>query len=211
MVSAEQHLRHGAALPDLGARVLRIFEQAVPVALTGVALLVREDARHHAADAVRHGHGRDLAAREHEVAEGYLLVYALLDEALVHALVVAAYEDKVVVIPAQALGLLLVEGPALRRHVYDPAAARPRLRHDVVQAALEGLGHHDEAPAAAVGVVVHLHLLVLRVVAYLDAVYLDGALLRRAAYDALAQDGAHDVREQGHDIYPVRLHATSPL
>ena len=147
MVAGQELRRDGAALPDLWAGVLRVFEQPVPVALVRIALLVGEDARHHAADAVRDGHRGYLPAREDEVAEGYLLIDALLDKALVYALVVAADEHKVVVVAPEALGLGLVEGPALRGHIYDARAPLPGVAEDVAEAALERLRHHDEGPS----------------------------------------------------------------
>ena len=87
----------------------------------------------------------------------------------------------------------------------------PASREDVAEAALERLRHHDEAPAAAVGVVVDLHLLIFREIAYLHAVYLHRALLLRAADYALAQDARHAVREEGHDVYAVGLFHLHPL
>ena len=84
------------------------------MALAGIARLVGEDARHEAADRVRHRHGGELAAGQHKVAEGELLVHACLDEALVNALVVTADEHKVVIVPREGARLGLVEGGTLR-------------------------------------------------------------------------------------------------
>ncbi len=68
------------------------------MALAGVALLVREHAGDEAAHRIRHRHGGDLPAGEHEVAERDLLVHAGLDEALVHALVVPTDQNEMVVV-----------------------------------------------------------------------------------------------------------------
>lgn len=46
-------------------------------------------------------HGGYLAAGEDKVACGYLLVHALVQEALIHALVVAADQDKMVILCLQ--------------------------------------------------------------------------------------------------------------
>ena len=196
VVAVEEDLRHFPALPQLRAGVLRVFEQAVPMALADVALLVRKHARNEAAHPVGHGHGSDLPAGQHEVAQRDLLVDARLDEALVHALVVAADQHQMVVIPLQASGGVLGKALSLRGEVDHPAVSALCRGHDVVQAAFERLRHHHAAPAAAVGIVVDLALLVLGEVPDLDAVDLDRALFGRAADDALMQHGVHRVGKE---------------
>ena len=166
------------------------------MALAGVARLVREDARHHAADAVRHRHGGDLTAREHEVAEADLLVHARLDEALVHALIVPADQNELVIVLFQPARLALVEGLALRRHVDHAAAQTLRIGAGGVEAAFQGLGVHHLTPAAAVGIVVHLLLAVFGVVADLVTANVQNPLCGRAAEDALAQHGAHGIGKE---------------
>ena len=89
-----------------------ILQQAVPVALLLVAGGLRQNAGHHAAYRVRHRHGRDLPAGEDKVPQADLLVHALVDKPLVNALIVAADQGQVVVIPQELPGLLLVEGGA---------------------------------------------------------------------------------------------------
>ena len=84
------------------------------MALAGVALLIGKHSRHKAAHRIGHGHRRDLAAGEDEVAKGYLLIDALLDEALVHTLIMPADEYKMIVIALEALCRLLRVGLALR-------------------------------------------------------------------------------------------------
>ena len=46
MVAVYQHLRHRAPFPHLRPCVLRVFEQPVPMALAGVALLIGKHPRH---------------------------------------------------------------------------------------------------------------------------------------------------------------------
>ena len=171
------------------------------MALAGVALLIGKHSRHKAAHRIGHGHRRDLAAGEDKVAKRYLLIDALLDEALIHALIMPADEYKMIVIALEALCRLLRVGLALRGHVYHAAAHPLRLCLYRVKAALERLRHHHAAEAAAVGVVVHLILLVLGIVAYLHAVYFNYAFLRRAAYDALMKHRIDRRGEKRHYIY----------
>ena len=54
----------------------------------------------------------DLSARQHVVSDGDLLIHDLLHDAAVYALVVAAEENEVVVVPCQLLGDLLVQHPS---------------------------------------------------------------------------------------------------
>ena len=198
VVPGEQDLRHCPVVPHGGAGVLGVLQQAVPVGLLLEALLVRQDAGHHAAHGVAHCHGGDLPAGEDEVAHGDLLVHALVQKPLVHALVVAAHQDQVVVALFQLPGHRLGEGPAAGGHENGPAGTVGG--DHVVPAAVQGVRLHDGAPAAAVGVVVHLHLLVGGI--RTDLVGLDGdvAPLLGPAQDADVQHGVHGVGEEGQDI-----------
>ena len=203
MVSAQQHLRHGKAFPYLRAGVLGVFQKAVPMALPDIAHGVRQHSRHQPADRVRNRHGRQLPAGEDKVPEGNLLVHAGVQEALIHALVMAADQHQVVVIPLQAAGRFLVEGGALGREIDHPPAAFPSLiglRGYRIQAALQGLGHHDAAEAAAVGVVVHLVLPVLGVIANLNAGDVQNSFAAGPSQDALVEHLAHVARKEGQNI-----------
>ena len=120
MVAAQEHLRHFPALPDLGARILRIFEHSVPVAFAGEA--IGKNARHEAAHGVGNRHRGKLAAGEHEIAQRYLLIDALLDKALVYALIMAAHEHEMVIVVFKSPCRRLIVGLALRRHVDNAAA-----------------------------------------------------------------------------------------
>ena len=200
MVAGEEDVGDLAAVPLLGPGVLGVLQKAVPMGLLHEALLVRQDAGDHAADGVADGHGRDLAAGEDEVAHRNFLVHALVDEALVDALIVAADQDDVVPLLLQFPGNGLVEGPAAGRHENGVGVGIAGDLPDMVPAAVEGVRLHDGAPAAAVGVIVHLHLLIGGIVP--DLVGLDGeeAPLLGPAQDADVQHGVHRLREEGHDI-----------
>ena len=172
------------------------------MALAGVALRIREHARHHAADAVRDDHGAELAAREHKVADGELLVHARLDEALIHALVVAADEHELVIVGFELARLRLRERRPLRGEV-DHAAAlggHGAVRERGVETAFERLRHHDLTPAAAVGIVIDLLLAVFGIVADLVAADVEQAARLRPAEDALTEHGAHRVGKEGENV-----------
>ena len=103
----------------------------------------------------------------------------------------------------ELLGHLLVEVPAAGGQI-DGVDPLPRLITDMLPAAVQGIGLHHRAAAAAVGIVVHLHLLVGGIVT--DLVGLNGHQTLRPgpADDGLAHHGLHRVREQGHDVNPHR-------
>ena len=86
-----------------------------------------------------------------------------------------------------------------------------RLAADVGPAVIEGLHLHQHALAAPVGVVVHLHLLVFRVVPDLVGFDADDVVPLGPAQDALAHDGADGIREQGQDIDMHGDHGSHPL
>ena len=210
MIAAAQHLGHGAPLPRLGTGILRVLEPARPMALAGVALGVRQHARHHAADTVRDDHRAELAAREHKVADGQLLVHARLDEALIHALIMAADEHELVIVGLELARLRLRERLPLRGEVDHAAARRGHggIRKRRVETALERLRHHDLTPAAAIRIVVDLLLAVFGIVADLMAADVEQTARLRPAEDALTEHGAHRV---GKERENVDAHALTSL
>ena len=98
VVAAQQHLRHGAAFPHLGAGVLGILQQAVPVAFFLVPLLLSQHAGLQAQHTVRHHKAGQLAAGEDVVTDGDLFIRKSIDHTLVDALIVAAYQCQVIVL-----------------------------------------------------------------------------------------------------------------
>ena len=107
----------------------------------------------------------------------------------------------------KALAHLLGKRRAARRHEHHmrPGAAlgRHRLQNGGA-AVVNGLRLHHHAGAAAIGVIVHLALLVQRVLAYLVGVKLDAAVFLRAANDALRHERLAYLREQGGNVNPHR-------
>ena len=146
-------------MPHLGPGVLGVFQKAVPVALVLKTLRVGQHPRHQAAHRVRHRHSGDLPPGEDEVANRDFLIHALVDKPLVHALIVAAYEDQAPLLPGQPPGVRLGEGFATGR---EKNGAGPGVRQgaDVLPTPVQRVGLEHRPPASAVGVVVHLLLLI---------------------------------------------------
>ena len=200
-MAGEQHVRHPPPVPLVGAGILRVFEQPVPVRLLREALLVRKDARHHAAHGVRERHRGDLPAGDDEIAHADLLVHAFVDKALVDALVVAADENEVV------KALLQFPRDGLRERApaggkIDGVPPRTGLLAHARPAAVKGIGLHHRAASAAVGIVVHLHLFVGGEVP--DLVRFDGDVpaLLRAAEDARVHHRVHRVGKESENVNP---------
>ena len=85
MVAAQQHLGHSTALPHLGAGVLGVLQQAVPVAFLLVALLLGQYAGLQAQHAVCHNKAGKLATGQDIITDGDFLVRKSFDDALVNA------------------------------------------------------------------------------------------------------------------------------
>ncbi len=173
------------------------------MALVLVALGVGQNAGHHAAHRVGHRHGGDLTPREHKVAQGQLLVHIGVDEPLVNPLIMAAYQDQMVIVLGQPHRLRLGEGPATGGQVDGVGSFIPRDLTDVLPALIEWVGLHHRAPPAAIGVVVHLLLLIEGVVPDLVGLDLNIAPLLGPAQDRLAEHVPHRQVEEGHDIHAV--------
>ena len=71
---------------------------------------------------------------------------------------------------------------------------------DGIENRLADAGHEDAAPAPAVGIVVHLHLLVFGEIPDLHAVDVEDAFFAGPPEDALVQHGVHRVGKKGHDV-----------
>ena len=199
VVAAEEDGRNLAAMPLLGAGILGILQQSVPVALVGIAALLGQHPLLHTEQAVRHGHGRNLAAGEDEVAHAQLLVHALVNEALVHPLIVSADQEDIFMRGLQLLGYLLGKGPATGGHI-DRVGSLPYLPADMLPAAVQGVCLHHRTPTAAVGVIVHLHLLIGGILPNLVGVEPDKASVPGPADDRLAHHGLDGIGEQGHNV-----------
>ena len=200
--AVQQHLRH-LHPPELRrAGVLGVLQQAHGEALVLAGLLAAQ----HAGDQPRHRvhrHQRaQLAAGEHVVADGQLLVDAQIQRPLVHALVVAAEEEQGIALRV-LLDNFLVQRPAPGRHV-DAAHAYFLMGLDGVY---HRLGQHHHARTAAEGVVVGVLVLVLGVVADVDQLHVQMARTDRPAQNAALQHRTEHLREQGQNL---NLHRRTP-
>ena len=196
MVPGEQHLRHFSAAPVFRTGVLRMLEQAVPVAFRRERFLVRQNARHHAAYCVRNCHRGDLSAGQHKVTDGNLLVHALVDKPLVNALIMAADQNKVLLCE-QLTRFLLVKRLSLCReeHRVHMLAGTQRL-----MAQIQRLSQHDLSASAAIGRVIRLVVLVERIIADVGCLDLDNTLVLCASDDAFAHNRVDHLRKQRHNV-----------
>ena len=78
----------------------------------------------------------------------------------------------------------------------------PRLLTDMVPAAVQRVRLHDGSPASAVGIIIHLHLLIGGILP--DLVSGDGHQSSglRPPDNGLPHHSINGVREQGHDVNP---------
>src|SRR2546427_12934830 len=116
VVPREQLLGHSRALVRRGPRVLRAVEKAARERLLERRLCIAQRPRQLAHHRVDQRHRRELAAREHEVAERQLLVDAPRQEALIDAFVAAAKQRQRALL-RQLHHLAVIEPAALRRQV----------------------------------------------------------------------------------------------
>ena len=116
MMAGQQHLGHRLTAPFGGVGILRIFQQAIPVAFFLKSRFVGQDAGHHTAHRIGNRHGRDLAAGEDKIPDGNLLIDAGIDKPLVDAFIVSADQDEM--FPGQQFaGLGLGERCSLRESI----------------------------------------------------------------------------------------------
>ena len=116
MISRKQNLRHLPAVPFLGPRILRIFQQAVAEGVRVRGHFVSENTRDQPRDGVDQHHGRQFSAGEDIVADRNLIGHNFLQYALVNALVVTAQKDQIL-LQSELLRDFLRKGSALRREI----------------------------------------------------------------------------------------------
>ena len=198
MVAGGEDLGDGTTVPHSGTGILGILQQTVEMALVLKTLGICQDTGNHAADGVSHCHGSDLAAGEDEVTQGDLLIHALVDKTLVDALVMTADNDDIFHL-AQADSIFLLEGMTAGGHI-DGMHRAGSLIADGLPAAVQRIRGHHSAPAAAVGIIVGLVLLVGSVVPDLMGLNADDSPVLGPAQNALGEHIAQGLREQGHNI-----------
>ena len=117
--------------------------------------------------------GGEIPAREHIVAYGYFLVNYLVDKALVHALVMAAEDNEVIVVFRKLHGFFLRKHLSLGRHIDNvPFFAGVYLGCSYrCIAIVYRYGAHKHTHTAAVGSIIHAAVLILGIIAYIVCVY----------------------------------------
>src|SRR5947209_622729 len=93
VIAGQQYVRDRLVLPELGPRVLGVFQQPLREAFLRARSLFAHDARQEPDAGVDQRHRGDFAPREHEIAERDLLQAPAFDQALVHTLEPAAHDD----------------------------------------------------------------------------------------------------------------------
>ena len=162
VVAGQQHGRHGASLPHLGAGVLRVFQKPVPVAFVLIAFFLRQHAGLQTQHTVRHHKACQLAAGQHIIPDGDFLIPEGVDHTLVDALVMPANQRySVILCQFTRLGFVIGRtGGGQKHNVRLSPALLPALRLHGAQAVGDGLGIQHHTASAAVGVVVGLLLLI---------------------------------------------------
>ena len=209
VVAGQQHRRHSAALPDLRAGKLGIFQQPVPVALILIAFFLSQHAGLQAQHAVGHNKAGQLTTGQHIITDRDFLIAEGVNDALVNALIMAADEGNGV-IGGQFPGLFLIVGAARSRQEHHMGLLPPlpgALGLHSPQAVGDRLCVQHHAAAAAVGVVIGLLLLVFCIVADLMAVRLEQVLRACAAQNAGREEA---VAQLGKKRYDINAHRLSP-
>lgn len=144
----------------------------------------------------------EIAAGQHKIPQGKLLIHALVYKALIDALIVPAYEDDILLL-TQANGVSLRKGMAAGRKINS--MNRPcRLIADGFPAAIQRICLHDGPPAAPIGIVIHLILLIGGIIPDLMRLNMDEAPLLGTSQNALGEYISQRIREQGQNINPHR-------
>src|SRR5262245_45882370 len=196
VVSALEHVGNAPSAPYRRTGVVGVVERAALERLALRGLLVAEHARDQAHDGLGDAQRRELAAREHEVAERDLVPRERVAQALVEALVAAAQEEQAL-LTGEDPGRGLAEGRAVRGQqdllVGAVLALAPL---DAVRDRF-GLQHH--ARAAAVGPVVYRAVAVAGEIPEIDRPDPDAPLPLGLTQDARSQVRLERLGEEGEE------------
>ena len=199
-MAGEQHIRHAHPLIDRRTGILRVFQQCIGEALLLRGLVAAQHAGDMARQAVDHHHRGQLAAGEHIIPDGNLLVDQRVNGPLIHALIMPAEKDEVFLL-RQLFGALLGQhGPSGR----EQDAPGRKILHRRAHAVENRLRGHDHARAAAVRIVVTAVMLVERIIPDVDRFYGQNAVVNGAAGDAGAEHRHKHLRKQRQDLNPHR-------
>src|SRR3990170_534320 len=195
VIARAQHFRNGAAPEHLWARVLRMLEQAPRERIPRGRPLVAQGAGQKPRHRFAYDQRRRLAARQHVVADGQLLVHEMLAHPFVHALVAPAHQHEVRPL-GELAGHLLSETAPSRVEQDDPRSRRP----ERLDARRERLGLQDH-PAATPErrVVGHAVLPRSGVAQVMDADVHDPARAR-APHDGVAERRLHHPGKERDDV-----------
>ena len=197
MIAAEQHVGHSQAAVFARTGVLRVFQQAGGKALVLAGFVAAQHAGNEPRHRVDDDQRAQLAAGEHIIADGNLLIDHQIDRPLIHALIVAAQKQQFAV-SGQLLGHGLIERAAARGEI-EPLSVKAVLRAGLDRVH-DRLREHDHARPAAEGVIVGIFVLQLGKRANIDQLDLDQPLLDGAAQYARLQHGAQHLGEYGQHL-----------
>ncbi len=110
VVAGEQYFRDIPIAIFCRFRVLRAFQKRLGKGIARRACRITQDARHHTRHGVNHDHRAQLAARQDVIADGNELVSQMVFDASIHAFVMTAKKDDVIVIAIQRFRFFLREG-----------------------------------------------------------------------------------------------------
>ena len=205
LIAVQKNRRNRQPAVFARARILGVFEQTAGKALVYAGILAAEHARHQPGYRVHQNQRAELAAGKHIVAHGNFLVDHQIDCALVDALVVPAQENQLFFLREPLHGRL---GQGLSAGGEIDAPAVEVVAHGGFHGVHNRLGEHHHARAAAVGRVVGVFVLVLRVGANVDDLGFNRAGGDGAPQNALAEHRADHVRKDGQYL---KFHRLPPL
>ncbi len=160
---------------------------------------------HQTGNGIDHAECRQLTAGQHIIADGDIFRTQQLQRAFIHALIVAAEEDQVLLL-RKLLRKALIKAASLGGHIQHPGTSSQLLCNSSI-AVINGLHLHQHPGPAAVRRIVHMSVPLLGEAANVHCLHMDFAVLNGTAGNG-GIHGIHDhIREQGHDI--VVFHRSS--
>ena len=197
-MAGQQDVGHLPAVVFCRTRVHRRSQQVVLERIGQSRLLIGNHSRNDADNRIGNHRCRQLAARQHIVADTDFLRDEMLANAVVDALEVSAQNNQVLR-QRQRVGHLLVELLAVGRRENHLVVMTFRLQ--CRDTPVNRLNLHHHAGTSPERIIVHLTVTVVRIIAQVMNVNLGNSFLLSTAHDGVIEESFNHFRQYGYNVY----------
>ena len=206
MVAGEKDIGHVPASVLRGSRVLRILKKSVFKRFVDFGFRRTQRARQQTGHSIDNHHSRKISAGQDIISYRNIPVNQNLTNPFVNSFIVSANDNQVFLFRQFVSHFLGKRFAAGRCEQHFCLFSFQRF-HSLKQR----FRFHEHSGSAAIRLVVHRSVVVMREITQINGVYLHESLFRRSADDALAERSEEDRRKKSDDVKPQTQSTTSTV